>query len=379
MRPPRQVIAFVLIVFLASLGLLLQLVNHLHTVSKRLWFSNSSKRSNQSPSSQLLVILQELTERQPLKELNISRSKNVSSHSAVNASRKTESQMQERSAENQTQCQVLSRKIRSDWFCSIYDESQRVLLNSRSLAKPINKAVLDYLKNIYPTLRAGLDKGNSLVEFMKQIVSSGEVPSEDVFESWRQSKGNLTCAVVGNSDILSGSNKGQLIDSHEVVFRFNNYETKGYEKDVGNKTTFQNLYRRIAKYYKPPSRVIVITQALVELTWVENVHKVGIDKKKVLLLHPDFIYLVRTWLKSVDSSYKNIPSSGIYTLLLALYVCDEVSIFGFGVNGSYYGHYYGVRGKVSRVPLRQTSYHMWDTEKMLRDRLQTVGVIKVYQ
>ena len=34
--------------------------------------------------------------------------------------------------------------------------------------------------------------------------------------------------------------------------------TKGYEKDVGVKTTFQTLYSRIANSYQKPNKILVI-------------------------------------------------------------------------------------------------------------------------
>lgn len=46
-----------------------------------------------------------------------------------------------------------------------------------------------------------------------------------------------TCAVVGNSGILLGSNHGELINSHEFVIRLNNARVTGYERDVGSKTS----------------------------------------------------------------------------------------------------------------------------------------------
>lgn len=45
-----------------------------------------------------------------------------------------------------------------------------------------------------------------------------------------------TIAVVGNGPSEIGRNLGQEIDTHDIVIRFNNYDTKGYEKDYGRKT-----------------------------------------------------------------------------------------------------------------------------------------------
>jgi len=48
-----------------------------------------------------------------------------------------------------------------------------------------------------------------------------------------------TCAIVLNSGVMtSGRAYGVSIDNHEVIVRFNNAPTKGYERFVGTRTTF---------------------------------------------------------------------------------------------------------------------------------------------
>ncbi|XP_019499811.1 PREDICTED: alpha-N-acetylgalactosaminide alpha-2,6-sialyltransferase 2 isoform X2 [Hipposideros armiger] len=48
----------------------------------------------------------------------------------------------------------------------------------------------------------------------------------------------VRCAVVGNGGILNGSRQGLNIDAHDYVFRLNGAVTKGFEDDVGTKTSF---------------------------------------------------------------------------------------------------------------------------------------------
>ena len=50
-----------------------------------------------------------------------------------------------------------------------------------------------------------------------------------------------TCALVGSSGTLLLDEMGREIDEHDVVIRFNNAPTEGYEKHVGSKTTFLYL------------------------------------------------------------------------------------------------------------------------------------------
>ena len=47
---------------------------------------------------------------------------------------------------------------------------------------------------------------------------------------------NRTIAVVGNGPSEIGKGLGKEIDSHDIVIRFNNYSTEGFEEDYGTKT-----------------------------------------------------------------------------------------------------------------------------------------------
>ena len=53
-----------------------------------------------------------------------------------------------------------------------------------------------------------------------------------------------SCAVLGNGGTLKTTKYGKSIDSHEVVFRANQAPVKGYESQVGSKTTFRILNKR---------------------------------------------------------------------------------------------------------------------------------------
>lgn len=47
------------------------------------------------------------------------------------------------------------------------------------------------------------------------------------------------CVIVSSAGSMVGSNLGEFIDNHDIVMRFNNAPTIGYETDVGNKTTIR--------------------------------------------------------------------------------------------------------------------------------------------
>lgn len=67
------------------------------------------------------------------------------------------------------------------------------------------------------------------------------IPRRTLFEN----KHFNSCAVVASSGALSGSNLGKLIDSHELVLRFNHAPTVGYETDVGTKTNVRILNSQV--------------------------------------------------------------------------------------------------------------------------------------
>lgn len=53
--------------------------------------------------------------------------------------------------------------------------------------------------------------------------------------------------VVSNAPCLKGSGLGPIIDSFDEIVRFNAYHTKGFEKDVGTRTTIWSRFHRLEK------------------------------------------------------------------------------------------------------------------------------------
>ncbi|KAK3529116.1 hypothetical protein QTP70_016548 [Hemibagrus guttatus] len=62
-----------------------------------------------------------------------------------------------------------------------------------------------------------------------------------MFDDWEKSPNRskcIRCAVIGNGGILNGSKKGLEIDQNDYVFRTNGAVIKGFEEDVGSRTSF---------------------------------------------------------------------------------------------------------------------------------------------
>ncbi|GLD45546.1 CMP-N-acetylneuraminate-beta-galactosamide-alpha-2,3-sialyltransferase 1-like protein, partial [Lates japonicus] len=91
-------------------------------------------------------------------------------------------------------------------------------------------------------------------------------PSPDLIEP---SPGRCrTCAVVGNSANLLGSHYGPLIDFNDVIIRMNNGRTKGYEADVGKRTTHRVMYPESASDLDNTTHLVLFPFKIQDLEWL---------------------------------------------------------------------------------------------------------------
>ncbi|KAI4334252.1 hypothetical protein L6164_018963 [Bauhinia variegata] len=178
----------------------------------------------------------------------------------------------------------------------------------------------------------------------------------------------LSCAVVGNSGILLNKDYGELIDSHEVVIRLNNARVGNFEKKVGSKTSISfvnsNILhlcaRRAGCYCHPYGQNVPIVMYMcqpahfLDYTVCNSSHKAPL-----LVTDPRFDVLcsrivkyyslkrfveetgkpLEEWSSAHDGSLFHY-SSGMQAVMLALGICDKVSIFGFGKSVSAKHHYH---------------------------------------
>uniref|UniRef100_A0AAZ1XT91 alpha-N-acetylgalactosaminide alpha-2,6-sialyltransferase n=1 Tax=Oreochromis aureus TaxID=47969 RepID=A0AAZ1XT91_OREAU len=93
--------------------------------------------------------------------------------------------------------------------------------------------------------------------------------------------GCVRCAVVGTGRILNGSKKGVEIDGHDYVFRINGAVSKGYEEDLGNKTsvyvhTAHSITTSLKKYgYKSAPhdegiKYVMIPEGMRDFQWLKG-------------------------------------------------------------------------------------------------------------
>jgi hypothetical protein len=190
--------------------------------------------------------------------------------------------------------------------------------------------------------------------------------------------GRQICAVVGASRNLLGSGYGRLIDAHRVVFRVNRAPTEDYESDVGKKTTYHLMWPRDLDEGQFDSRAILLVTPITTNTdevfdrinfMVE--HELHWDPIRVRIINPEFVkYLHENW----TDGRKAYPSTGFIAMMIALHVCDEVDLFGFGADATgRWDRYYENDAEVV------SSIHPADFEVQLRREMENRGILKVFR
>jgi len=199
-----------------------------------------------------------------------------------------------------------------------------------------------------------------------------------VFSTHRKRRRQI-CAVVGASRNLLGSSYGPLIDAHDVVIRVNRAPTADYLSDVGEKTTHHVMWPRDLEEHEFDRRAIllinpislhnedifdrIVTLAEDDLRW---------DIGRVRIIHPGFVkYVHESWTEDRGEDY---PSTGFIALMIALHVCDEVDVFGFGADAQgrwdrYYEDY----------SMDVSTFHPADFEAQVRWEMDEKGILKVFR
>ncbi|XP_026172033.1 alpha-N-acetylgalactosaminide alpha-2,6-sialyltransferase 1-like [Mastacembelus armatus] len=241
-------------------------------------------------------------------------------------------------------------------------------------------------------------------------------PKEPLLLPKPGSGGCVRCAVVGTGGILNGSKMGKEIDSHDYVFRMNGAVVKGYEEDVGNKTSVYvhtalsitsslDLFKRHGSTSAPNDegiKYVLIPEGMKDFNWLEGLLKgervsAGpyknqrpwtyyggqFNESRVYVLHQDFLRYVRNRFlksKSLDETYWALfrPTNGAFTVFLAIHTCDTVNVYGF-MTEEYkkYSNYYFERGPKSGVIFYIN--HDYILELQTWKKLHDSNIIKLYQ
>ncbi|KAF5910242.1 lactosylceramide alpha-2,3-sialyltransferase-like [Clarias magur] len=176
------------------------------------------------------------------------------------------------------------------------------------------------------------------------------------------------CMVVGSGGILHGKHLGAHIDKYDIIIRMNNAPVFGFEKDVGSRTTIRLIYPEAAPFlpqeYQNTDIIALAVFKRLDLEWLTSivtkkplswwpklwfwrdvVNDVPLQPGSFRIVNP--VILNQIW--HVMQTYgklktKSVPTLGFTGVVLALQLCDEVSLAGFGYDFKHPGsllHYYG--------------------------------------
>ncbi|GMN61076.1 hypothetical protein TIFTF001_030169 [Ficus carica] len=205
-------------------------------------------------------------------------------------------------------------------------------------------------------------------EIMSELIRLVKNPIDKYNGIISSDKRYSSCAVVGNSGILLNSDYGQIIDGHEAVIRLNNARIESYERKVGSKTSISfvnsNILHLCARregcfchpYGENVPIVMYICQALhfLDYTVCNSSHKsplivtdarFDVLSARIVKYYSLKLFVekkgkaLENWGSEHDGSFFHY-SSGMQAVMLALGICDKVSIFGFGKSDLAKHHYH---------------------------------------
>uniref|UniRef100_A0A8B9S3Q8 Beta-galactoside alpha-2,6-sialyltransferase 1 n=1 Tax=Apteryx owenii TaxID=8824 RepID=A0A8B9S3Q8_APTOW len=127
------------------------------------------------------------------------------------------------------------------------------------------------------------------------------------------------CAVVSSAGSLKSSHLGPEIDSHDTVLRFNGAPTKGFQDDVGEKTTVRLVN---SQWYRKP-----------DYKFFENykLYRIKHPEQPFYILNPKMQWQLWDILQenSLEHIQPNPPSSGMLGIVIMMTLCDEVHVYEF--------------------------------------------------
>ncbi|XP_057694765.1 CMP-N-acetylneuraminate-beta-galactosamide-alpha-2,3-sialyltransferase 4 isoform X2 [Corythoichthys intestinalis] len=209
-----------------------------------------------------------------------------------------------------------------------------------------------------------------------------------------------TCVVIGNSFAIKNTSLGGIINTYDVVIRLNDAPVRGYEDDVGNRTTMRFFYPESASYNpglnnEPGTLMVFVPFKNQDLTWLKvilyNEKRVmkGFwkpppqiwlgDFRQIRVLDPHFLHQTAEKLLRIPIKSKNQvhPTTGILAVFVALNYCDVVHLAGFGYPNSNNIkspiHYYS--NDTMKSMKLQNSYHDLNHEAETLKGLEESGAI----
>ena len=147
--------------------------------------------------------------------------------------------------------------------------------------------------------------------------------------------------IIANGESILNNDYGEFIDKHPLVARINNYQIKGFEKQIGSKTDIwfnganSKLKLQSAKY----SDIIVLMPSQVILK--KEVDLNGHVSKRLKLNKEEYTTVSLSNIQTFENQVGyNRLTTGLYSILWALKNYNEVIIHGFDFFQESKAHYY---------------------------------------
>ncbi|KAK2921888.1 ST3 beta-galactoside alpha-2,3-sialyltransferase 7 isoform X1 [Channa argus] len=180
------------------------------------------------------------------------------------------------------------------------------------------------------------------------------LPQPGLPPSLRRDGSCRRCIVVGSGGVLYGSHLGSHIDQYDIIIRLNNAPVPGFERDAGSRTTIRLIYPEgapsSANEYKKTTMVALTIFKSLDLDWLisvitkqplgfwskmwfwkEVVDDIPLKPENFRILHPDIIHKTEQVLQKYSLKQGNmVPTLGASAVVMALQLCDQVSLAGFG-------------------------------------------------
>ncbi|XP_006839734.1 PREDICTED: CMP-N-acetylneuraminate-beta-1,4-galactoside alpha-2,3-sialyltransferase isoform X2 [Chrysochloris asiatica] len=209
------------------------------------------------------------------------------------------------------------------------------------------------------------------------------------------------CIIVGNGGVLANKSLGSRIDDYDIVVRLNSAPVKGFEKDVGRKTTLRITYPEGAmqrpEQYERDSLFVLAGFKWQDFKWLKYIvykervsasdgfwksvaTRVPKEPSEIRILNPYFIQeaaftLIGLPFNNGLMGRGNIPTLGSVAVTMALHGCDEVAVAGFGYDMSTPNaplHYYET---VRMAAIKESWTHNIQREKEFLRKLVKARVI----